>query len=118
MELFRYLAVPLALTLIIEALVLFLLKERRKRADILSIGMNVITNISLNLIGYFIYIEQLWLYAIMIILLEVIIWILEGLGYYAGIKDKKKAILYTLACNGMSFFLGTILQVLLNFIWR
>lgn len=117
MELFRYLAVPLALTLIIESLVLYLLKERRKKVYFLSIEMNVITNISLNLIGYYI-IEQLWVYVIVVILLETIIWIIEGLGYYFVIKDRRKAILYTLACNGMSFFLGTILQVLLKLIWR
>ncbi|MDE5855727.1 MAG: hypothetical protein K2H06_01635, partial [Anaeroplasmataceae bacterium] len=116
--LFRYLAVPLTLTLLIETLVLYLLKERRKRVYILSIGMNLITNISLNLIGYYVIVEQLWLYFIMVVLLEAVIWIIEGLGYYVGIKDKKKAILYTLCCNGMSFFFGTILQVLLNLIWR
>ena len=118
MELFRYLAVPLALTLIIEVFVLYLLKERRKRVYALCVGMNVITNISLNLIGYYVIIDNLWLYALMVILLEAIIWILEGLGYFVEIKDKKRAILYTLVCNGMSFFLGTILQVLLNLIWR
>ncbi|MCM1131413.1 MAG: hypothetical protein NC310_04540 [Roseburia sp.] len=104
MELFRYLAIPLVLTLIIETLVLYFLKERRKRVFLLLIGMNVITNISLNLIGYYVEIEQLWVYVIMIIILEAIIWIIEGIGYFIEIKDKRKAILYTLACNGMSFF--------------
>ncbi|MDE7385280.1 MAG: hypothetical protein K2M84_05935 [Anaeroplasmataceae bacterium] len=118
MEIFRYLAIPLILTLLIETLVLVILKERRKKVYILSIGMNVITNVSLNLIGYYSNIEELWLYFFMVILLEAIIWFIEGIGYYIGIKEKRKATLYTLTCNGMSFFLGTIIQVVLNLIWR
>ncbi|MDE6241666.1 MAG: hypothetical protein K2M08_04490 [Anaeroplasmataceae bacterium] len=118
MEILRYLAVPLILTLLIETIALVILKERRKRVYLLSIGMNVVTNISLNLIGYYANIEKIWVYVLMVIILEAVIWILEGLGYYLEIKEKRKAILYTLVCNGMSFFIGIILQGILNLIWR
>ncbi|MDE7213800.1 MAG: hypothetical protein K2N42_04405, partial [Anaeroplasmataceae bacterium] len=81
MELIKYLAVPLVLTLLIETIVLVILKERRIKVYVVSIIMNIVTNISLNLIGYHLVINSIWLYYIIVILLEILIWFLEGIGY-------------------------------------
>lgn len=115
MELVKYLVAPLILTIWIEIGVLFLFKERRSKVYLLSLGMNFVTNISLNLIGYYLVIDTIWLYYIVVLLLEFLIWFLEGIGYYSIIKDKKKSCFYSLACNLCSFLLGSGLLFLINY---
>ncbi|MDE6661152.1 MAG: hypothetical protein K2J93_04975 [Anaeroplasmataceae bacterium] len=118
MELIKYLAFPLVLTLLIETIVLVILKERRIKVYVVSIIMNIITNITLNLIGYHLVIKSIWLYDIIVIVLEALIWFLEGIGYYLVLKNKRKAVFYTLTCNVNSFLLGTFLQMIWILIWR
>ena len=114
MELFSYLAIPLLLTVFIEAFVLLLLKEQNWRIYLLSVGMNCITNISLNCFGYFVEIPNSLVYGFIILILEAVVWILEGIGYYLVTRNKKQAIQYTLLCNISSFMFGILFQALLN----
>lgn len=113
MELFKYLSFFLGLTLVIELIALGILRERRIRVYLLSILMNSFTNISINLFGYYYAFPSIGAYIGIVLALEAIVWVLEGLGYYALLKDKKKSILYTLVCNGSSFALGMLIQALL-----
>ncbi|MDE7264217.1 MAG: hypothetical protein K2N64_06115 [Anaeroplasmataceae bacterium] len=112
MELFNYFMIPLLLTLGIETIVLFILKERRGRIFLFSLILNCVTNLTLNFILYFFKDGSKEIYFIMVALLEILIWLIEGVAYYGVIKKKSIAIKYTLACNMTSFLLGILIQLL------
>lgn len=102
--------IPLLLTIVIEDLILFILKEKRKKVYLASILINIITNLSLNLFISNIIFSSINHYFLIIIPLELFIWILEGISYFLLIKDIKKSISYTLFCNSASFIIGLCIQ--------
>lgn len=111
MELFNYFAIPLLLTISIESIVLILLREKRMKVLIFSVFLNCITNLSLNLILYFFGTKTIEIYFSRAILLEIVVWTIEGFAYYGLLKDKKTAIKYALLCNMTSFLLGLLIQL-------
>lgn len=99
----------LILTLIIETLVLFLLKYRNYKIYIICLIINIITNLSLNYYLIHTIFQTVYIYIIVVILLEAFIWIVEGLVYMIYLKDFKKAIKVSIILNATSFFTGLLL---------
>ncbi len=103
------------LTIVLELLVILVFYHKNKFVPLMSIFMNIITNITLNyLLG--IISDQIIVYWILLIILEIIIIWIEAQGYYLILKDHKKAFSISIICNIFSFVLGTfILNILIFF---
>ena len=99
-------SVALGITLVIELIVLFVLKERDKRLFLILIAMNFITNPVMNIFLTFISPQY---YYVVLFVCEVVVIVIESLGYYLVIKDFKKALKISLFCNVMSFMTGWLL---------
>ena len=97
------LLIALTLTVLIELGVLWLLMERRGRVLVLSVVINVLTNVPLNL-----YVMHVGYSTKFILIGELLVFIVEALWYLIFIRDIKKAVVYSLLCNAVSFLLGLL----------
>ena len=97
------LLIALTLTVLIELGVLWLLMERRGRVLALSVVINVLTNVSLNL-----YVMQVGYSTKFILIGELLVFIVEALWYLIFIRDIKKAVVYSFLCNAVSFLSGLL----------
>ena len=99
------LILSLTLTILIELGVLWLFMERRRKVLALSVVINVLTNVPLNLavmhVGYS---------TKSVLIGELIVFIVEALWYLIFIKDLRKAFIYSLLCNAVSFLIGLLGQ--------
>ena len=109
MTLVVVLLIALVLTILIELGVLLLLGERQKRVLWSSVAVNVLTNVPLNTILYYYEVDDVG-----VILGEVIVVVVEALWYFAFLKKWKKALVYSVLCNAISFLAGLVL--LLGFV--
>lgn len=98
-----HLLYPLISTILIEAAVLLLLRERRWNVLMMSVVMNILTNVPLNIYVGFSYHDLTYIH---IILLEVGVVLVETILYYAVTRDIRKSIFYSVLCNAMSYLLG------------
>ena len=99
------LLIVLTLTILIELGVLWLLMERRRKVLALSVVINVFTNVPLNLVVMHVG------YSTMTVLIgELIVFIVEALWYLIFIRDIRKALIYSLLCNAVSFLIGLLGQ--------
>ena len=99
------LLIALTLTILIELGVLWLLMERRRKVLALSVVINVLTNVPLNLVVMHVG------YSTMTVLIgELIVFIVETLWYLIIIRDIRKALIYSLLCNAVSFLIGLLGQ--------
>ena len=95
------LLIALTLTILIELGVLWLLMERRRKVLALSVVINVFTNVPLNLVVMHVG------YSTMTVLIgELLVFIVEALWYLIFIRDIRKAFIYSLLCNAVSFLIG------------
>lgn len=111
MNIVNQLLIPLLLTVILEcsvASIYFIKKEEYKYI----ILVNIMTNVPLNILGYFInQISDKTIIWIIVIVLELIIFYVEAL--YLGKKIKlKNKYLFSLSLNGVSFLTGYIVSLL------
>ena len=97
------LLIALTLTVLIELGVLWLLMERRGKVLALSVVINVLTNVPLNL-----YVMRVGYSTKGILIGELLVFIVEALWYLIFIRDIKKAVVYSLLCNAVSFLLGLL----------
>ena len=95
-------------TIIIELGVLLLLQEKRKKVLLSSVFVNILTNIPLNL--YVRYVNNGWTE---IIVGEILVFFIETVWYFLFIKEWKKAIVYSLLCNAISFLIGLFFQLIM-----
>ena len=93
----------LLITILSEELVLLIMNVKDSRLYLSLLIINIITNLSMNIILQFVSNYYLWLY-----ILEVCVFIIEGLVYYLITKDIKKAIIISLSCNLLSYIIGCI----------
>lgn len=99
------LLLSLTLTILIELGVLWLLMERRRKVLVLSVVINVLTNVPLNLVVMHVG------YSTMTVLIgELLVFIVEALWYLIFIRDVRKAFIYSLLCNAVSFLIGLLGQ--------
>jgi len=97
----------LTLTILIELGVLWLLMERRRKVLALSIVINVLTNVPLNLV-----VMQVGYSTMTVLTGELLVVIVETLLYLIFIRDIRKAFIYSLLCNTVSFLIGLLGQTI------
>jgi len=95
-------------TIVIELVVLWSLRERR--GDVLwsSVVVNIMTNVPLNL--FVIYVSNS---VLTIFLGELLVVIVEALWYWYFVGNWRRAFVYSFLCNGISFLLGLLAQLVL-----
>ena len=94
-------------TIFIELLVLLQLGERRKKLLLASIGINIITNVSLNYYLFFVSYTDTT-----VIIGELLVVLTEALCYYFFTKNLAQSFIYSLLCNAISFLLGEFFQLI------
>ena len=105
------LLIALTLTILIELGVLWLLMERRRKVLALSVVINVLTNVPLNLVVMHVG------YSTMTVLIgELIVVFVEALWYIIFIRDVRKAFIYSLLCNAVSFLIGLLGQTVCTYL--
>ena len=94
-------------TIVLELLVLWSLRE--KRADVLwsSVVVNILTNVPLNL--YVTYVSDS---VATVLTAEVLIVAVEALWYRYFVDSWRRAVVYSVLCNGISFLTGLLVQLL------
>ena len=97
------LLIAITLTVLIELGVLWLLMERRGKVLALSVVINVLTNVPLNL-----YVMRVGYSTKVILIGELLVFIVEALWYLIFIRDIKKAVVYSFLCNAVSFLSGLL----------
>ena len=102
-------ALALALTIVVELVVLLLLGERSKWVLGVSVLINCVTNIALNLAVYYADYSKA-----SIIVGEMIVVAVEAAFYYYFLRQKRQAIRYSLLCNAASFCVGLLVFRYLN----
>ena len=100
-NIFPILIIPLLTTIIVEEIVLLVFREKQIKMYVACLIVNIITNLSLNIILQF-----SSNYYLMLVILEIAVVIIEGFVYYLIKKDWKMAIILALVCNIMSFVVG------------
>jgi len=94
-------------TILIELLVLLQLGERRKNILLASIGINILTNVSLNYYLFFVSYTNT-----PVIIGELLVVLTEALCYYFFTKNLAQSFIYSLLCNAISFLLGEFFQLI------
>ena len=103
------LLVPLLATIVIEWGVLLFIGERCRKVLLASVAMNVLTNVPLNLYAF--YVEfQGWS---ALIAGELLVVVVEALGYRMLLGDWRQAGIYSLLCNAISFLTGELLVLII-----
>jgi len=105
------LLIALTLTILIEFGVLWLLMERRRKVLALSVVINVLTNVPLNLV-----VMHVGYSTMMVLIGELLVFIVEALWYLIFIRDVRKAFIYSLLCNAVSFLIGLLGQTACTFL--
>lgn len=107
-----HLLYALVATIIIEALVLFALHERRWKVFAASVAMNVLTNLPLNLAVRFVpALQQSTL--LTQIILESVVTVVEFLLFFAVTRQRRTAAIYAVACNVTSYLCGLLFGAVL-----
>ena len=96
-------------TILIELLVLLLLRERRLLVLGISVVVNILTNVPLNL--FVLYVDAS---VATIVLGELLVVIVEALCYYLFLRVFSRAFFYSSLCNIISFLTGLLVFLLLH----
>ena len=102
------LLLALILTILIEFVVLWLLRERRRLVLGSSVVINILTNVPLNL--FVIYVDSS---VKTIILGELLVVIIEALWYFLFLHNLSRAFIYSSLCNAISFLMGLLAELLI-----
>ena len=103
-ELYPYFIKPLIITLASELLCLLVMKQKSYKIYLLCFCMNIITNLSLNIV-----LQHVENYYLVLVLLEVAVVFIEAGGYYWIKRDVKKALFISVICNIISYLIGVLL---------
>jgi hypothetical protein len=104
----QMLLVPLLATIVIEWGVLLFIGERRRKARLASVAMNVLTNVPLNL--FFIHVDERW---DTLLAGEALVVLTEALCYRKLVGEWQQAWIYSLLCNAISFLTGELLVLII-----
>ncbi len=99
--------IALTITIISELFVLLVSKVKLKRLYLVSIVMNIITNLSFN---YILKIIPERFDDIIIYCLEIVIVLIEMFGYFIFTKNIKKSFILSFCSNLFSYLIGLILM--------
>ena len=97
------------LTVILESIMLFILKERKIDIFAFVASLNVFTNLTINSILIILSPDSNLKYCLWVAALEIAVLIVECLFIYLYTRDKRKSILYSLCCNLFSYIVGTFI---------
>lgn len=98
---------PLLLTLAIEAVVLYVLRERRWSVFAVFVVMNILTNVPLNYYVFRVLNDQPT--PIQVAMLELVVVALETLFYLIATRNLCRSLFYSIVCNVVSFSVGVLL---------
>ena len=101
------LLIALVLTILIELGVLLLMGERQRRILWASAVINVLTNVPLNCFLFYFTADDMT-----VIVGEILVVVAEALWYYAFLRKWKRALIYSVLCNAISFLAGLLLLLL------
>lgn len=97
---------PLVITILSELFIILLFRVKKINIYITSLCINLITNLSLNLALHHAGYDY---YYIVLYILEVIVFIIEGIVYYLLTKNFKRAMLLSFVCNLFSYLIGLLI---------
>lgn len=105
----------LILTIFIEGVGLIFLRVKDYKIYLLSMALNICTNVSLNtfLLNYDF--QSVWGYIVTVVILEIVVIGVEFLGYWFYFRQSKKALGYATLLNVMSFGIGLILNLIFHY---
>ena len=98
----------LLFTILIELAMLWLLTEWDEKTALASVGMNVLTNVPLNLFVF--WVDDSWL---TILVGEVLVVMVETLIFFHYKKPFSRAFIISLLCNATSYFVGLLFTLAL-----
>lgn len=101
---------PLVATIIIEALVLLAIREKRWQVLAASVAMNVLTNVPLNVAVLFVPAFRTSLPVHLA--LECAVVAVEALLFSLVVGDRRKAVTYALLCNVTSYLCGVVFSLI------
>ena len=102
---------PLVATIVIELAVLLYLGERHKKVLWASVGINILTNVPLNIVVS--YVDDIWF---SLIIGELVVVIVEALCYWWLVRGWQQAVVYSLLCNAISFLVGELFVLIFYFL--
>lgn len=105
----------LILTILIEGFGLVFLKVRDYKIYLLSMALNICTNVSLNAFLLYYDFQNVWVYIITVVILEIVVILVEFLGYWFYFRQYKKSLFYATLLNVMSFGIGLILNSIFHY---
>ena len=103
-----FMLAALLLTISVELGMLRLMGEQRRKVYVGSVILNILTNVPLNLI-------LLAVGSTMggLLIGELVVFVVEAIGYYILIHEWKRAFIYSLLCNVTSFLVGVLIQLMI-----
>lgn len=106
----QVLLVPLMATILLESLLLLYMRERRWRVLATSVVLNIFTNVPLNafIMAYMV------TSPLCLVGLECIVVVVEFIGYWLVLHERRRAFMYSLLCNSFSALIGCLFQCLLT----
>lgn len=103
-SLFPILIKALIITIIVEEICLLLQRQKSYKIYLLCFFMNIIINVSMNII-----LQLVDYYFLYLIIFEIVVFVIEGLCYAIFKKSVKKGLLISFICNVCSLFVGMII---------
>lgn len=95
----------LMVTIVIEEIGLLIQREKNYKIYIACLIVNIITNISLNILLQYLSDN----YYLFLVILEIVIFIIEAFVYYLVNKNIVKSIRLSLICNLLSLLIGSLI---------
>lgn len=103
-----FMLAALLLTIAIELGMLRLMGERQRKVYIGCVILNILTNVPLNFVLLTVGSTTTGL-----IIGELLVLLVEAIGYFILIRNWKRAAIYSLLCNATSFLVGILIQLLI-----
>lgn len=94
----------LVITILVEIGVLLLMGEKHRKVIIASVVINIITNVSLNIV-----MQHVGISVPAVVIGETVVVIVEALWYCLFVGKVSQAVVYSVLCNAISFFTGVII---------
>lgn len=101
------LLVPLMATILLESFLLLCIQEHRWKVLAISVLLNVLTNVPLNIFVMAYEVTS----PLNLIGLECLVVVVEFIGYWLVLNDRRRAFKYSFACNTFSAIIGFLCQL-------
>lgn len=102
---YPFLLKALLITLVVEEICLALQRQKSYKTYLLCLGMNIVTNLTMNVFLQYLSAH----YHLCLLMFEILVVWIEGLLYCIVEKNLCKSLRISLVCNLASFLVGTFL---------